>query len=78
MTSRTDIYNEIEEAIKAAAAKGLADVDEDWTRNDWLAFANAYLGRASDGVHRNNDDPREMVIKAAGLLVRALEVNLTK
>lgn len=37
--------------------------------NDLLATAMAYLGRAAEGVRRNEDDSEEMVMKGISVLV---------
>lgn len=46
------------------------------SRNDWVGAAVAYIGRAADRVPRNEREghnPREMLIKAAAILVAAIE-----
>ena len=46
------------------------------SRNDLIACALAYLGRAAAGVLRNEregHDPAEMLVKAAAVLVDAVE-----
>lgn len=65
---------EMDAAIKKLAqnVEASGKSDDDVTRNDWLAFASAYLGRAAEGVYRNTDDSVEMRIKAIGLLVKSL------
>jgi hypothetical protein len=48
------------------------------TPNDWIVFAVAYLGRAGQGVYRNQRegcDYRENLVKAAALLVAAIEAH---
>lgn len=52
------------------------DFDKTNTRNDWVAYATAYLGRASDKVFRNQRekcDFRENLVKAATVIVAAIE-----
>lgn len=49
------------------------------TRNDLIAYAVAYLGRAAEYVARNkkeNHDPYVMLVKAAGLIIVAAEKEL--
>ncbi len=50
--------------------------DKTNTKNDWIAYVNAYIGRAADKCFRNereNQDYKENMIKAAALIVAALE-----
>lgn len=45
-------------------------------RNGLIAASLAYLGRASEGVRRNESeghDPKEMLVKAAAVIVDAIE-----
>lgn len=45
------------------------------TRNDFIAYINAYTGRAAAGVFRNEregQDFRENMVKAAGLAISAI------
>ncbi len=49
--------------------------EETNTRNDFIAYAVAYLGRAAEKVWRNERDqcdPREMLVKAGGLVISAI------
>lgn len=57
----------------------VARIEEENTRNDRIAVALAYLGRASDRVLRNQRegcDPVENLIKAAAVLCVAIEAEL--
>lgn len=48
------------------------------SRNDWIAIILSYLGRASQRVFRNEQeqcDYRQNLIKAAALIVAALEAD---
>lgn len=66
------VLDDVQTAILDAREKLPANWnDAKNTRNDWIAYALAYIGRASEKVLRNDDDPREMLVKAAGLLVEA-------
>lgn len=45
------------------------------TRNDWIGFANVYLGRAVEGSYRNEvekQDYRANLVKAGGIILSAL------
>lgn len=59
------------------AEEAYPDEGEFNSTNDYLAYATAYMGRAAAGVYRNDRDGygplarRAMLIKAAGLLLRA-------
>jgi hypothetical protein len=49
--------------------------DEGNTRNDWIAYINAYTGRSAQNVFRNEReglDFRSNMIKAAGLAISAI------
>lgn len=79
----TDFLNDLDEIVSAVRE----EVDEAERRhggphvhntiNDFIAYATAYTGRAVDGCFRNiregynETTQREMLVKAAGLLVRA-------
>ena len=52
------------------------DFDMTNTKNDWVAYVNAYTGRAADKVRRNKREDqnfRANMIKAGGLIIAALE-----
>lgn len=76
--TKEEVFALVSEEMDAAVKKLAQNVeasgksDDDVTLNDWLAFANAYLGRASAGVYRNTDDSAAMRVKAIGLLVKSL------
>lgn len=80
MSTRQEIYNEVELEVLSALNKleTIGINDDGNTRNDWIAFANAYIGRSAQDVWRNTDNPREMIIKAIGLLVRGTELGAFK
>ena len=67
----TDILAERQKSIDA----GLDKNDIVSQGNDWIAYTLAYLGRASEGVYRNQkeqQDYRANLVKAGGLIVSAL------
>jgi hypothetical protein len=52
--------------------------DKTNTANDWIAYINAYIGRAARKVFRNEkekQDFRTNMIKAGALIVAALEAD---
>lgn len=67
------------ERQKALALGGDTDAfDRTNTLNDWIAYVNAYTGRAAAKVFRNEKEkqnPRENLVKAAAILVAALEAH---
>lgn len=66
------VLGEIRTEVLKARAKFPEGKNE--TRNDLIAYATAYMGRAAEYVVRNEReelDPSQMLIKAAGLLVVA-------
>lgn len=71
-----NIYEEVE-AERNRAKSSLPDgADFEDTQNDYICYALAYLGRAARGVYRNDregQDFRSNMIKAAGLIVTAIE-----
>ena len=55
-----------------------ARFDRTSSKNDWIAYIQAYTGRAADKVERNERercDFRENLIKAAALVVAAIEAH---
>jgi hypothetical protein len=66
-----DIIAEYESAKK----KLPPGFEESNSRNDFIAYAVAYLGRAADKVFRNEREglnPREFLVKAGGLIISAV------
>lgn len=64
------------ELAHQAARADVQAVEAHNSRNDRIAVALAYLGRASAGVIRNEregHDPKAMLVKAAAVLVAAIE-----
>ena len=76
-----DVAEERERARAAAAADNATDLDEfdkSNRRNDWIAYVNAYTGRAAEKVFRNEregQDFRTNMVKAAALCVAAIEAH---
>ena len=77
----TDRINQTVLEIEAEARLAMAqweELDKVNTTNDFIGYTIAYLGRAVVGARRNADiDIREMLVKAGGLIVSAIE-NLEK
>ena len=76
------IIQEIE--IERQRQKGLAmggdtdEFDKGNSKNDWIAYINAYSGRAAEKVFKNereNQSFRENMIKVAALAVAAIEAS---
>jgi hypothetical protein len=75
MSTQDQVIVDILAAREAANKNGNGANDLEWTENDWIAFVNAYLGRASQGVYRNEKEKqsyRDNLVKAGGLIVSAL------
>lgn len=54
------------------------EFDKGNSRNDWIAYVNAYIGRAAEKVHRNEREGqqfRENMLKAAALCMAAIEAH---
>ena len=52
--------------------------DKGNSQNDWIAYLNAYIGRAADKVHRNEVEGqtfRRNIVKAAALCLAAVEAH---
>lgn len=70
-----NIFEDIRTEVLRAQANLPEGFDESNSRNDWIAYVIAYLGRASQKVFRNEkeeQDYRENLVKAAGLIISAL------
>lgn len=66
-----DILDEREKAL-SNLPEGFEDTN---SKNDYVAYVTAYLGRASDKVFRNEREAqtfRENMVKAAGLCLSAI------
>lgn len=71
-----DIMHERERQTSLAHGGDTEAFDKSNSRNDWIAYVNAYIGRAADKVFRNereNQAFRENMVKAAALCVAAIE-----
>ena len=69
---------DVERETEAARTRWAA-LDTRNTRNDYIAYATAYAGRAVENAYRNEGlDPYAMLVKAAGLLARAAECVATQ
>lgn len=73
-----EILNELKKQ-KFLVERGDADTfDVNNTKNDWIAYLTAYLGRASDKVYRNEREEHEFrttLIKVGVLLLSAIEAH---
>lgn len=52
--------------------------DKGNSKNDWIAYVNAYIGRAAEKVFRNEKEGHEFranMVKAAALCVAAIEAS---
>lgn len=70
-----DILEEINLEVLKAQFNLPPGYEEQNMPNDFIAYATAYLGRAAQGVFRNEKegcDYRQNMIKAAGILVSAI------
>lgn len=73
-----DILDERERQKKLALGGDTNKFDQTNTRNDWIAYVNAYTGRAAQKVFRNDRekcDFRENMVKAAAVIVAAIEAH---
>lgn len=71
------IEDVIEERMRQKTT-GNADIDSSNTRNDWIAFINAYIGRSAARCFRNKREGQEFranMVKAAALCVAAIEAH---
>lgn len=71
--------NKILEEIGNEYQRGLSNLPEGFedsnTGNDYIAYVNAYIGRAAEGVFRNEREGqnfRDNMVKAGGLIVAAI------
>jgi hypothetical protein len=73
-----DISNERDAQLSKAIGSDTEIFDKSNSRNDWVAYITAYVGRASDKCARNERECcqfRENLVKAAALCVAAIEAN---
>jgi hypothetical protein len=72
-----EVIHERERQIAVDGANTGA-MDKTNTRNDWIAYINAYTGRAAEKVFRNERERqtfRENMVKAAALCLAAIEAH---
>ena len=69
---RETIYQNIEAELDYAHKKWGTEFDSKNTLNDWAVYTNIYLGRATE-MAANKETKRKNLIKAAGLLISAIE-----
>jgi hypothetical protein len=74
-----DVVNSVMREVEAEIDRAFAYLPKGFdminTKNDWVAYVNAYVGRAADKCFRNErekQDFRTNMIKAAGLAVMAV------
>lgn len=73
-----EVYAERRRQQELAHGGDTEEFDKGNSRNDWIAYINAYTGRAAEKVFRNqreNQTFRENMIKAAALAVAAIEAH---
>lgn len=73
-----DIRNERQRQLSLAHGGDTEEFDKQNTPNDWIAFINAYTGRAAAKVFRNEkegQDFRANLVKAGALVLAALEAH---
>lgn len=75
-------YKIIDEILQLRAYQAdslkMDEFDKSNSRNDWIAYTNAYTGRAAEKVARNEDEGQEFrqnMLKAASLCLAALEAH---
>lgn len=66
------IATEVRQEVARARAKW-ADVDEFNAKDNFILYSLAYIGRAIHTVRNDRYNQRSMLIKAIGLLFRAVE-----
>ena len=81
-TLTEDVLDEVlaERKRQQALAHGgdTEEFDRGNSQNDWIAYINAYVGRAAQKVFRNEREDqtfRENMLKAAALAVAAVEAH---
>jgi hypothetical protein len=71
-----DIKKERQRQIELAHGGNTENFDKTNTENDWIAYINAYIGRAAQKCFRNEaekQDFRTNIVKAGALCVAAIE-----
>jgi hypothetical protein len=79
---RDDVFDgvrkERDRQIDLAHGGDTEQFDKNNSANDWIAYINAYTGRAARKVYRNDREGqqfRENMIKAAALCIAAVEAH---
>lgn len=78
MSAVADILEERERQQSLAFDGDTEDFDRTNSRNDWIAYVNAYTGRAAEKVVRNMREGQEFrtnMVKAAALCIAAIEAH---
>lgn len=73
-----DVKAERRRQIELAHGGDTEEFDKGNSRNDWIAYLNAYSGRAAKKVFRNEREKqgfRENMVKAAAICVAAIEAH---
>jgi hypothetical protein len=73
-----EIQDERDRQNQLAHGGNTDEFDKSNSKNDWIAYINAYIGRAADKVFRNEKENQEFrinMIKAGALCVAAIEAN---
>ncbi len=76
MTVYDDIKHERNRQITLAHGGDTEHFDQTNSANDWIAYINAYIGRAVRKVFRDDREKQEFrpnMVKAAALCVAAIE-----
>lgn len=71
-----EVYQERRRQVELAHGGDTHAFDRGNTQNDWVAYINAYSGRASQKVARNEREGqkfRDNMVKVAALAVAAIE-----
>ncbi len=78
MNAISDIVDERSRQVKLAHGGDTEAFDKANSRNDWIAYINAYTGRAANKCFRNEKEKqsfRDNMVKAAALCVAAIEAH---
>ena len=73
-----ELAKERQRQIDLAHGGDTDEFDQKNTANDWIAYINAYTGRAAAKVARNEREKqtfRENLVKAGALVVAAIEAH---
>jgi len=83
MSVRDDVFNmvhdERERQITLAHGGDTEEFDKGNSQNDWIAYVNAYTGRAAQKVFRNEKEGQTFLTnmtKAAAICLAALEAHM--